>query len=225
MAAQQLAALKINSPKGVASWPRLAEPDTKFKKEGEYSVKLRLRGSDAANLVAVIDQFHEEVCEHFADDIREAKAKEKNPKKRAEIPARADPPYKELYENDAPTGEYEFNFKMKASGVSAKTGKPWTRKPAVFDSRARPIQGEALSKVGGGSIIKVVGEARPFYTAALGAGVSLALEAVQVSEVKTFGDRSAAAYGFGDEGGEDGDDNGTPFKDESGDAPAGHEDF
>lgn len=226
MAAQQLSALSIKTPKGIASWPRLAEPDTKFKPEGEYSVKLRLRGADAANLVAIIDQFHDEVCEHFADDIKEAKAKEKNPKKREAIPERADSPYKELYENDAPTGEYEFNFKMKASGVSKKTGKPWTRKPSVFDSKARPLQGEALAKVGGGSVIKVVGEARPFYTAALGAGVSLALEAVQVIEVKTFGDRSASAFGFGDEGGDDDGASANGFTDESGSSEAaGHEDF
>lgn len=204
MASQQLDAKKIQSPRGVASWPRLADPDTKFKAEGEYSIKLRLRGAQAAELVSVIDAYHDEAAEFFADDLKEAKAKEKNPKKRAEIPERADPPYKELYENDAPTGEWEFNFKMKASGISKKTGKAWTRKPAVFDSKARPLQGEALAKVGGGSVVKVTGELRPFYTAALGIGVSLALEAVQVIESKTFGDRSAANYGFGDEGDDEG---------------------
>jgi len=226
MATGELKAVKVTTPKGIASWPRLAEPDTKFKAEGEYSVKLRLRGADAAALVAKIDAYHDEASEHFADDLKEAKLKEKNPKKREAIPERADPPYKELYENDQPTGEWEFNFKMKASGVSKKTGKPWTRKPAVFDSRTRPLLGEALAKVGGGSVIKVSGELRPFYTAALGVGVSLALEAVQVLEVKSFGDRSAGAFGFGDEGGEDeGSEHGFTDEGSTGAPDAAAEDF
>ena len=32
--------IKLVSPKGVASYPKLNEPDTKFKPDGEYSVSL-----------------------------------------------------------------------------------------------------------------------------------------------------------------------------------------
>lgn len=208
------------TPKGVASWPRLHEPDTKFKKEGEYSIKLKLSGSEAAELNAIIEQAHEASYEAAKKQIAEAKAKEKNPKKRAEIKERADLPCKEVYENDEPTGEYEFNFKMKASGVSQKTGKPWERKPAVFNAKGKPLSAEEKAKVGGGSVVKVSYEITPFYTAALGAGVSLRLEAVQVLELKSFTSRDANAYGFGAEEGYEGEEREGAehgFSDESGD--------
>lgn len=198
--------IKGITPKGVASWPRLHEPDVKFKTEGEYSVKLRLSGAAAAELATIIDGACDAAHEAARKQIAEAKAKEKNPKKRAEIKERSDVPYKELYENDEPTGDYEFNFKMKASGVSKKTGKPWTRKPAVFNAKGKPMADEEKAKIGGGSIIKVAYEISPFYTAALGAGVSLRLDAVQVLEIKSFQSRDAAAFGFGEEDGYDGSD-------------------
>lgn len=208
------------TPKGIASWPRLHEPDTKFRDDGEYSIKLRLSGAAAAELNAIIEQAHEASYEANKKAIAEAKAKEKNPKKRAEIKERADLPCKELYENDEPTGEYEFNFKMKASGVSKKTGKPWTRKPGVFNAKGKPLSQEEKAKVGGGSVVKVSYEITPFYTSALGAGVSLRLEAVQVLELKSFSSRDATAYGFGEEEGYDGageDASAAGFGDESGD--------
>lgn len=213
--------IKGITPKGTASWPRLHEPDTKFKDEGEYSIKIKLAGSEAAELVAIIDGAHAESFETNKKAIAEAKAKEKNPKKRAELKERADVPYKECYENDEPTGEYEFNFKMKASGVSKKTGKPWERKPAVFNAKGKPLTPDERAKVGGGSIVKVAYEITQFYTAALGAGVSLRLEAVQVIELKSFANKDAGSFGFGAEDGYDGVDEGasdTGFKDESGEA-------
>lgn len=212
--------IKGITPKGVASWPRLHEPDVKFKPEGEYSIKLRLSGAAAAELVTIIDGACDEAHEAAKKQIAEAKAKEKNPKKRAEIKERADVPYKELYENDEPTGDYEFNFKMKASGVSKKTGKPWARKPAVFNAKGAPLSDEMKAKVGGGSVVKVAYEITPFYTAALGAGVSLRLEAVQVLEIKSFQARDASAFGFGaEEGYEDVEDEGNShgFTDETAD--------
>jgi hypothetical protein len=43
------------TPKGRALWPRLNEPDTKFKEEGEYSVKLILPADKAEPLMQLID--------------------------------------------------------------------------------------------------------------------------------------------------------------------------
>lgn len=223
MSAERVPGIKGVTPKGVASWPRLHEPDTKFKKEGEYSIKLKLSGAAAAELNAIIEAAHEQSFEANRKAIAEAKAKEKNPKKRAEIKERADLPCKEVYENDEPTGEYEFSFKMKASGVSQKTGKPWERKPAVFNAKGKPLSAEEKQKVGGGSVVKVSYEIAPFYTAALGAGVSLRLEAVQVLELKSFTNRDASAFGFGAEEGYDGVDEdaaASGFEDESGAGPS-----
>lgn len=35
---------RITTPFGEAIYPKLTEPDTKFKAEGEYSTKLRISG-------------------------------------------------------------------------------------------------------------------------------------------------------------------------------------
>lgn len=221
-------AIKGITPKGIASWPRLHEPDTKYKKEGEYSIKLRLSGAAAEELKAVLDQAYQDSYDDNKAAIEDAKRKEKNPNKRKEIKERADLPYKDLYENDELTGATEFNFKMKASGISQKTGKPWARKPAVFTVSGAVMPADKVSKVGGGSMVKVAYEVSPFWTLPLGAGVSLRLEAVQVIELRSFSDRSASAFGFGSEGIDEAEDSAaadTGFGDESGENEPSTGDF
>ena len=44
---------RFTSPKGIAVWPRLNEPDTKFKATGEFSTKLAYEADDAAFLALV----------------------------------------------------------------------------------------------------------------------------------------------------------------------------
>lgn len=182
----------ITTPKGIAVWPRLNEPDTKFKPEGVYSVKLRLDAADAEPLVRLITEMAK------AELVR-AKAEEKNPTKRVKIKA-ADLPYaEEVGEDEQPTGHVTVNFKMQASGVSKKTGKAWERRPALFDAKGAPLP--AGVQIGSGSEIKVAFEASPFTTAAVGSGVSLRLEAVQVIQLRQFEQRDAGAFGFGEEEG------------------------
>ena len=63
----------ITTPTGVAVYPHLKRPDTKFNPDGDYSVKLRLPAEDAESLVEKID---EAVENNFA------KVKKDNPKKK-----------------------------------------------------------------------------------------------------------------------------------------------
>ena len=44
------------SPKGTFVWPKLTEPDTKFKEAGEYSVKLRVSMADGEALMKACDK-------------------------------------------------------------------------------------------------------------------------------------------------------------------------
>jgi hypothetical protein len=182
------------TPRGTARYPRLNAPDNKFNPDKPvYKVDLVLAGADADKLI-------EKINTAMAESAKAAKADPKNKIKGA--PKIADPPYKALLnDQEEETGETKFSFKMSASGTR-KDGSKWTARPALFDARQQPIK----KNVGGGSEIKVDYEMYPFYTAMVGAGVSLRLKAVQVLKLVEFGERDAKGYGFGEEEGYTADD-------------------
>ena len=184
--------LQMVTPPGIAVYPKLNEPDTKFKAAGEYQTRLRLQLADAK-----VQSFVETIDEAY--DAAIAQAKKDNPAKAKSMKS-ADKPYKVVCDEEGnETGEIEFNFKMAASGVSKKTQKPWTRRPSLFDAKGQPLPAD--TKVGGGSTIKVSFEIMPFYAPAVGAGLSLRLQAVQVLDLVEYGQRTASAYGFEEEDG------------------------
>ncbi len=200
----------LNSPKGAFKFPKLTTPDTKYKAEGEYSVKL-IVASDAPGVQALI----EKADEGAAESLKEAKANAKNAAEAKKWETKY-LPYAEILDDETgePTGDVEFKFTMKASGVSKKTGKPWSRKPALFDAKGQPIKGEP--EIGGGSIGKISFQIIPYApTTTVGASVKFALEAVQIIDLRQYGEKSASAYGFEEEEGyeyaESEDDNDSPF--------------
>ena len=210
---------KFVSPQGVFSYPKLTEPDTKFKEEGEYSVNLILDKSsaEAKKLMAMIDKA-------AAESLAEAKAKAKNAAEARRWETKY-LPYADVEDEETgePTGEIRVKFTMKASGISKKTGKPWSRKPALFDAKGKPITGDV--KIGGGTIGKVSYELQPYaQTTQSGASVKLALEAVQIIELREWGERSADSYGFGEEEGfaYEEEENTSPFADKQ-DSEDGHD--
>lgn len=206
------------TPAGRAIFPRLNEPDTKFNEDGVYTVTLALEGEEAQAMIEVIEEAKKEA---MAMAKKQIKGKKK--------PKEADLPYFEvLDENEEETGEIGFKFKMKASGVSKKTGKRWERRPALFDAKTKRINADT-TQIWGGSIIKVSYTADPYYVPALGAGVSLRLEGVQVIELVTAGGKSASDLGFGEEDGYEGAEETGGFEEEDGyesdEAQEGEEDF
>lgn len=188
---------QYRSPKLVFIYPKLTTPDTKFKEEGEYSTKGRAPGDDpdVVKLIQLID-------EEAAKSLQEAQQKAKTPLERKKWETKYLPYTNVCDEEGNETGEVEFKFSMKASGVSKKTGKPWTRKPALFDAKGKPITGSP--SIGTGTVGKISFEIIPYApTTQVGASVKLALNAAQIIELKEFGDKSAAAYGFDAEEGYD----------------------
>ena len=193
------------SPKGIASYPYLTNPDTKFNPDGEYKVSLIVAGDDASKAIDFLTEKHNAAV---------AQAKKENAGKRVkegELPC---------IEND--DGTVTFKFKMKAK-VTPKKGDPFEQKPALFDAKGKPLTGEP--KVGGGSTIKVSYEVVPYYTAIAGAGISLRLKAVQIIELKEYsGGGNAESYGFGEEEGfEAGEDDTPPFDTDAPSAGGGDE--
>ena len=176
------------TPAGTAQYPYLTKPDTKFNPDGEYKLKLEIPADKAQDIVTFLD-------EQFAAAV--AAAKKENPGKRMK---EADPPY--LVNEE--TGTVAVSFKLKAK-VTPKNGEPFEQRPAIFDAKGKPIKDV---NIGGGSTVKVAYEVLPFYTAIVGAGISLRLKACQVINLVEFsGGAGAEAFGFGEEDGYEAEDN------------------
>lgn len=175
---------------GVANYPHLTKPDTKFKAEGEFKCNLKLpagttlfdaKGKKVGKLEDFLTEAHEAAVEQ---------AKRENEGKRIK---EADLPFIEDAE-----GNTEIRAKLKAL-VTPKKGDPFNQKPALFDAKGNPIAPDA---VWSGSRMKVAFEIIPFYTTLAGAGISLRLKACQIIELRAGGDGGDAdAFGFGEEDG------------------------
>lgn len=215
--------------RGRAIWPKITKPDTKFTPEGAYSCKLALSAEDKDALQAILEE-----AQQVGVQMAVEEAAKKGKKVAADKVKLADLPLVELLDKETGEGtdEYAVSAKAKASGTR-KDGSTWTRAVKIFDAKLKPVNPETV-EIWSDSVLAMRVQLRPFYVPALGAGVSLRLEAVQILTLNSGGDRDGASYGFGEE--EDGwspDENGgaTPWgNDASGETSteacsAGPEDF
>ena len=178
MSAMKKKFVRITTPVGTAIYPRLTTPDTKFDKDGVYSVDLELDATDPivaqflTSLNKAADESYAEICQN----------KGGKKLKRAALP---------IKEGEGDMVRVKFKLKAKAGNEE----KSWEQKPALFDSMGMAIP--TPPNVGSGSKIKVAFEVVPFFTAMVGAGVSLRMKAVQIIDLKEYtpGDRFDA-YGF-----------------------------
>ena len=110
----------------------------------------------------------------------------------------ANPPYEDdVDDNGEPTGSTIFKFKTKAQ-LTTKDGKIIPNRVAIFDSKGTPMTD---CNIWSGSEMKVSAELVPYYTAMVGAGVSMRLRAVQITKLVEGGNGNAKGYGFGEEEG------------------------
>jgi hypothetical protein len=170
--------VRITTPIGTAIYPRLTTPDTKFDKDGVYSVDLELDTSDSEVSDFLVS------LKKTADEMYKATCESKGGKKLK----RADLPIK-----DGEGDMVRIKFKLKAKAGNEE--KSWVQKPVLFDAQGTAIQN--APNVGSGSKVKVAFEVVPFFTAMVGAGVSLRMKAVQILDLKEYtpGD-NFDAYGF-----------------------------
>lgn len=161
----------FTTPKGIAQYPWLSKPDTKFDEEGQYKVNLILSQEDAKPLI-------QQINESFAQNLKEETKKNKGKDIKT-----ANPPYSDELDDDGkPTGNIVIKFKSKA-----------IYPPAIFDAQGNVMKD---SNIWGGSEIRVNGSIAPYYVPLIGAGVSLRLRAVQVIEYVEGGTGSADRFGF-----------------------------
>lgn len=180
---------------GTAVYPRLSQPDCKFKVDGEYSAKIRLSDEDAEPMIAKIESLVE--AAYKAEQARLIAADKKAQAKTLKY---ASKPYKAVLDSEGEeTGEYEFNIKMKAQ-YTGKDGTVVKLTPKLFDAATPPNALPLSTPIWGGSQIKVAGDYNPFATA-IGVGMSLRLSAVQVIKLVSGSGGDASSYGFGGEAG------------------------
>jgi hypothetical protein len=142
------------TPAGIAFYPYLFTPDTKFDANGVYNVKLKLTEAEAK---PIIDMINKEVVSELAKN-KSTKKSEFSPYKKVE-------------------GGIEFHFKQKAKGKT-KAGVEYEKKVKVFDAKGKVIALPIV--VYSGSTIKVAYQIRPYFTNILGCGATLVLQAVQL---------------------------------------------
>ena len=191
---------KVVTGVGVSQYAWLTQPDTRFDEIGHYKTNLILSGQDADTLKAAIN---EELTKSVA--LAKEKAKGKNIKT-------APAPFEDELDDDGqPTGSTVFKFKTKAQ-ITTKDGKIITNRVAIFDSKGTPMTD---CNVWSGSEMKVSAELVPYYTAMVGAGVSMRLRAVQITKLVEGGNGNAKGYGFGEEEGYEQSLSETPAEEES----------
>ena len=166
--------ITFTTPKGIAQYPWLSKPDTKFSEEGEYKVSLILSKEEA---IPILKQINEVFAENVAAESKKNGGKDIK---------KAPPPYMEqLDDSGNSTGKVILKFKSKAA-----------YKPAIFDAKGIPM---IDSNVWGGSEIKINGSIAPYYTTLIGAGVALRLRAVQVIQYVDASTGAASKFGFEEE--------------------------
>lgn len=168
--------------RGVARYPWLNKPDTKFDAAGKYKVDLEITAEDAATLLPALEKIREQTKADFQKSAKGKKAKD------------ADLPLSPQLDNEGnETGAYILRVGMKASGVSKKTGKPWTRAVPIFDAKGKP----ANPQIFGGSELIVSFKAQGWSNPKGECGTTCYLEGVQVLKLATGGGGSASAAGLG----------------------------
>lgn len=196
---------RFTTPKGLAQYPALKTPDTKFNPEGDYKVNLVMEDDEKTNslvskLEAVLEDFYEN-----DDNVKQAISKGRKVVTQ------------DIYEKDE-EGCIVMKFKQKAV-ITKKDGSKIPVKIRQFDSKGKPID----VNIGRDSVIKVSFTANPYYMPSTRTcGLSLRLLAVQVISLNEFGDSSASSYGFEEEegyNGEEPEDSSKSFEEIDDDVP------
>lgn len=179
---------RFTTPKGVAVYPRLNEPDTKFDADGTFNCKLAFE-PDAEGV-----QELKEKLEAIRDEEFKAFISENPKKKNFKV---ADVFTEELDEEGDPTGRIILNMKMKHKVTSKKNQKTYTFWPKIFDGMNQELKNPP--QIGGGSILRgsfevfgaPVDSSKTFH-------LSIRMLGVKIISLVTGG-ASASGLGFGDD--------------------------
>lgn len=185
------------TPKGSLLFPHIYEPETYEGKDVGFTVNIKFNQKETDALIVVIDK-----------ELEKAKhsIKLKPGQKWSAEPFLG-------YREDK-DGDIVFKFKAN-SHYTTKSGETHKVTIPVFDAHGKPIK-DPLS-IGNGTIAKVAYTLVPYWISKVVNGIKLRLDAVQIIDLKEYGEKDAKGYGFGEEEGfsapEEEDD--SPFVDSS----------
>jgi hypothetical protein len=185
---------------GVLVFPKISAPDFRFEAEfGEFNCLLDLEGAPAADLVKLIDSTFETEYGFECEEKGKVSVDEDGNTVYG-LKKYDGRPYGPATDKDKEVipGVTRFRFKRKAGGrmgpKSKSPGKIWGCEIPIFGASGDiPVTEE----VWGGSKAIVAFQLQPWWTASLGFGIKLSIEAVQILElVSSNGARTATAFGF-----------------------------
>lgn len=133
----------IYFPKGIAHYPRLVRPDTKFKEDGEYKADVLIPEADALPLMQKLNVIYKN---------HTGKAHPKKPKLKENGQPSLDGAmwFYPLDDQGVETGE--VMFRCRVANRRKKDGELWDRRPAQVDGKRKPISRPI--PLGGGSVIQ-----------------------------------------------------------------------
>jgi hypothetical protein len=172
----------LTTPKGVAMYPRIQTPDTKFDKDGKYSIKLKVQANDPS-------------LKSFITAVKlkrdEALKQEEIKKKKKKLKVAPLPFEKEIDSDGNETGFVLIKAGQKAK-IQLKSGETFEKRISIFDTKGNPIPPSV--KIGGGSVCRLAVDVIPFFTDLAGFGVTLRLKAVRILELVEYQGESAETY-------------------------------
>jgi hypothetical protein len=159
-------ATKFVTPKGyIVGYCALAKPSTKFNPDGTYSCQMLFSGNNGAEIKGQIDEW-----------MRESKFE--NKAKRL-----ANPPY------TVEGTDVTVKFKSNACFTSKATGEKTSITIRMHDAGGHPVT--SAPNIGEGTVAKIAYAPYKWHTAALGAGVTLQVSAIQIIDLVEFASSSA----------------------------------
>lgn len=219
----------FTTSRGIAvGFVTLNQPDTKFDKDGKFSVALAFDADD--EVLQEIQAKATELAEAKLEEVKEeliGKGKKAVANKLTLVDLIKD---EEDEETGEETGRKIIKASMKHSGISKKTNKQWKRWPDYFNAQGKQLKNPP--GIGSGSVLKANIELFPYYAANdKTVGCTFRLNGVQIIKLVSFGERDASSYGFAAE--DDGDeiedreleDSKPPFDADSSDDDDGDDDL
>ena len=163
----------LTTPAGVAFYPHVVTPNTKFDENGVFDCKLHVSEGDYNSFELKVNDIVNAAYE--AECAKQGKKKLKVFEK------------KPLRVND--DGDFEIYAKQKHKILTSK-GETLVFSVALYDSTGQKISDEP--KIGSGSRLRLGVEVAPYYTDMIGFGYTLRLKAVQLLDLKEY----SGKFGF-----------------------------
>jgi hypothetical protein len=155
-------------------YPKLNRADTKFVAEGVYEVQGDLSKDvpEQRELLQLLAQLHKDAQEYGKEQNKGKKAKE------------GERPIKQQED-----GSFRVKAKMKAVRNGREKGSKVNQRPKLLDARGQDMS--PAIDIWSGSVGRLEVEAVEYYTAALGAGISLRLLGAQIKTLVNGSSRTS----------------------------------